>query len=242
MHSRGFGRFHIITIFGGESAVIAYRNRYLTVFKGHVNSFFEPLPLPGVFFQIADKYSIADIFRIFAFEAGTQFFITLICLAHRDMENGPNAMKYLSQKRCIFIIIKAVPGIKHGPIKLDLFCPAFSFFFRFRHTVQWKNINKNTAVISRLFIFFIAAAGLAVSDLGVAAKVIFLCIHSLEHQIFFQPFRGNLHKFIIIFPQHYQVNIVIPWNISFMADGTDQGSAVSKIFKAIGFADALHFI
>ena len=135
MHSRGFGRFHVITVFRSKPAVIAYRNRYLAVFKRHVNSFFEPLPLPGVFFQIADKYSIADIFRIFAFEAGTQFFITLICLAHRDMENGPNAMKYLSQKRCIFIIIKAVPGIKYGPIKLDLFCPAFSFFFRFRHTV-----------------------------------------------------------------------------------------------------------
>lgn len=33
MHSRGFGRFHVITVFRSKPAVIAYRNRYLAVSK-----------------------------------------------------------------------------------------------------------------------------------------------------------------------------------------------------------------
>ena len=121
--------------------------------------------------------------------------------------------------------------------------PSFFFLLLYpAYHLKGKISNENTAVISRLFIFFIAAAGFAVTDLCMTPKVIFLCIHSLKHQIFFQPCWSDLHKFIIIFPQHHQINIVIPGNISFMADSPDQSSAVSKIFKPIGFADTFYFI
>ena len=59
-------------------------------------------------------------------------------LAEYDISQAVFSLEYakeLSEKCCIFIIIKPIPCIKYGPVKLDLLSPAFSSFFRLWHTI-----------------------------------------------------------------------------------------------------------
>ena len=60
MHGWGFRRLHIIPIFLFQPSIIACRGRNPAVFKGKIHHFIKPLALPGIFFQMADKYRIAD--------------------------------------------------------------------------------------------------------------------------------------------------------------------------------------
>ena len=230
MHGGSLGRFHIIAVLLSQPSVIAGGSRNHAVFKWKIDHFLKPLAVPCIFFQLADKDRIADAAGIFPVKTAAKPFIHCKRTLHGDVKQISQLVQQPSKYSRIVIVIKTIPGIQDRPQGLDGIRPKPGGKFSLRHGVQRENINKDTAVISGLSVLLAASGGLAVANLRMGAQIILLCIEGLQRQRLSQLPWGNADKCLVILPQHHQVNVIIPGDIALMADCTDQGAAVGKVF------------
>ena len=158
------------------------------------------------------------------------------------MKHAAQAVKQAAGQRLFLIIVIPVPGVEDHPAELNLKSPPPGRQLSVRHSVQGKNVYENSAVISRLPVLLVEAGGPAVPNLGVAPQIIVLRVDRLKLQSFLQLPQGHLHKPVVILPEHGQVNIVIPGNITSVPHSADEGSAVRKVPQAVFSADPLHLV
>ena len=112
-----------------------------------------------------------------------------------------------------------------------------------RDIIKWKYIYKYTLIKLYIFSSIICqySCRISSSDLNMSAQRTWICIFGLKKIRIFKFFHSNLAQFIIIFTVHFKINIIIPWDKSFVPDSSKGCSTITKNLYIIFFTDFYDF-